>query len=223
MIWKWPLRSLPILPDEPGQFRSIRAEDVHTGVDLYCELGTDVVAVEAGVVVAIEWFTGQHVRTTTGEPASWWNDTRVILVKGASGIVAYGEVTPVEDITIGSCVRAEQTIAVVDTAVLRSFKGRPMVMLHIELYSDLVPDKRSWSPSHTAWWEKGTPCPAHLLDPTPHLVESVLEFQQKFSHPCSSKDFRFDITTYNGTAFRDPAAPSKPSKWWAMWGGSYPS
>ena len=57
--WIWPLTAAPLFPDEPGQFGTRRVEDVHTGVDLYCELGTEVRAVEAGEVVALEWFTGQ--------------------------------------------------------------------------------------------------------------------------------------------------------------------
>lgn len=206
MSWTWPLRDrAPLLPDEPGLFGFERAEDVHTGVDLYCELGTEVVSVEDGVVVAVEWFTGQHVATPDGVPATWWNDTRVVLVEGDSGIVAYGEVSP--RVQVGDRVVAGQTVAVVDTAVLRSFKGRPMVMLHVELYSHLVVDEASpaWAPSHTAWWEKGSPRPAHLLDPTPLLGRGL---------PC------FDLSAYDGRSFRDPSAPSKPSRWWAVWGGS---
>lgn len=202
----WPLKDCtPLLPDAPGCFGEERAEDVHTGVDLYCELGTKVVAIEDGEVVAVEWFTGQHVATPDGVPATWWNDTQVILVRGASGVFAYGEVSAC--VEVGGTVVAGQVIGVVDKAVLRSFKGRPMVMLHLELYSHLKvdPASPSWSPSHTAWWKKGDSKPQHLLDPTPHLG---------VGHMC------FDLSAYDGTSFRDLSAPSKPSRWWAAWGGS---
>ena len=44
--WIWPLKASPILPDEPGLFGAVRKFDIHTGIDLYCEISTDVVAVE---------------------------------------------------------------------------------------------------------------------------------------------------------------------------------
>lgn len=205
MSWHWPLRDrAPLLPDAPGQFGSVRYADVHTGVDLYCELGTEVVAVEDGEVVVVEWFTGKNVAAPDGKPADWWNDTKVVMVRGASGIVAYGEVTP--RVQVGDQVKAGQVIAVVDTAVLKPFKGRPMVMLHLELYERLVRDESapSWSPSHSAWWEKGEPQPGHLLDPTPHLPDGP----------------RFDLSSYDGRMFRDPSSPEEPSRWWAVWGGA---
>ena len=206
--WTWPLKDCtPLLPDAPGTFGEVRAEDVHTGVDLYCELGTEVVAVEDGEVVAIEWFTGQHVATPDGVPATWWNDTQIVLIQGASGVVGYGEIDVA--VQVGDRVVAGQTIGVVNKAVLRSFKGRPMVMLHLELYSQLVRDPASpvWAPSSTVWWAKGETKPEHLLDPTPLLGEGHT---------------RFDLSTYDGKSCIDPFAPQKPARWWAVWGGVCP-
>ena len=199
MSWPWPLKDRePLFPDEPGRFGFERAEDVHSGVDLYCELGTEVVAVEDGSVVAVEWFTGQHVLDPDGNPSSWWNDTQVVLVEGASGIVAYGEVSA--RVAPGDSVVAGQVVGVVDKAVLKSFKGRPMVMLHLELYGAKVPDDRG---SLTTWWDKGTPKPPHLLDPTPLLGPGP----------------EFDLAAYDGRSFCDPQAPRKASRWWSAWGG----
>lgn len=164
MNWSWPLSATPLFPDAPGQFGSERLEDIHTGVDLYCELGTEVRAVEDGEVVAIEWLTGQYVPTPDGVPSTWWNDTKIILIKGASGVVGYGECAPLEGIVVGSQVRQGQRIALVESAVLKSFKGRPMVMLHIELYRELQvqPDG-----THTVWWKLGEDKPANLVDRSP--------------------------------------------------------
>ena len=78
MSWSWPLSSTPLMPDEPGQFGAKRRHDIHTGVDLYCEMGTDVLAVEAGVVTKVVWFTGSQA-PGLGE---WWNDTLAILIEG---------------------------------------------------------------------------------------------------------------------------------------------
>lgn len=60
--WRWPLdplREHP-LPRAPhaGAFGATRRHDVHTGIDLYADEGDAVVAVEDGVVVALEDFTG---------------------------------------------------------------------------------------------------------------------------------------------------------------------
>ena len=56
--WVWPLKDRePLFPDDIGSFEADRANDVHTGVDLYCELGTEVIACEDGVVVNIPWYS----------------------------------------------------------------------------------------------------------------------------------------------------------------------
>jgi murein DD-endopeptidase MepM/ murein hydrolase activator NlpD len=202
MTWTWPLRAPALLPDEVGRFGHVREHDVHTGVDLYCELGTEVVAVEGGVVVAVEWFTGRNVPAPDGQPSDWWNDTMVVLVAGKSGVVAYGEVSP--RVAVGDKVRAGQVVAVVEAAVLRVFKGRPMVMLHLELYDRLLPPDATGS--HVTWWGRGEDQPDGLLDPTCNLG-------------CAPA---FDLAAYDGQAYRDPLAPSKPSRWWAVWGGNPP-
>lgn len=173
-MMRWPLDTENrVLPDEPGQFGAVRRHDIHTGVDLYCELGTSVVAMEPGRVVGVEPFTGAHV---PGEDASpWWNDTWVVLVRGdVSGkIIAYGEVGTIA-VAVGDELEAGQQIGVISTSVLRRFKGRPMVMLHIEVYNDL-PDGYTGSVlvagdvSATVWWKCDEARPARLDDPTPLL------------------------------------------------------
>ena len=69
MTWLWPLKATtPMFPDEPGWFGAVRKSDIHTGIDLYCEQGTQIVAVEDGVVVHIEGFTGPNA----DDPSPWW-------------------------------------------------------------------------------------------------------------------------------------------------------
>lgn len=128
LLWPLPGQS-PLFPDEPGQIGAIREEDVHAGVDLYTGMYQPVVAMENGVVVLVEAFTGAHVRKKR-DRSPWWHDTWAVLVKGASGVIVYGEVRP--------CVATGQRVAAGDVIghvipVLRKFKGRPMVMLHLEL------------------------------------------------------------------------------------------
>jgi murein DD-endopeptidase MepM/ murein hydrolase activator NlpD len=158
MRWTWPLAYSPrVLPDAPGQFGAVRKHDVHTGVDLYAEPGTPVHAVEDGLIVSIEDFTGP----SAGSP--WWLETKAILVEGASGVVCYGELDVAEDIRVGMMVpRAARLGAVLP--VLRKFKGRPTTMLHLELY------ERGTRAS--VIWNLGEERPAGLLDPTSRLLDA---------------------------------------------------
>lgn len=210
--WTWPLSAPPFFPDEPGQFGAERVEDVHTGIDLYCELGTEVRSVEDGEVVAIEWFTGEHVPTANGVPSTWWHNTKIILVKGASGVVGYGECSPIDGLRVGSVVKAGEVVAVVDTAVLKSFKGRPMVMLHLEMYQEL---EAQADDSHTVWWPLGAEKPSNLLNPTFYLLDAAAKGDPGYTPP------RFRMEDYAGVTNRDPNAPCKASKWWSMWGGDW--
>lgn len=177
----WPLCTPDrVFPDPPGRFGAERTYDIHTGIDLYCEPGTLVVAIEDGTVVAVEPFTGAWVLS---DPSPWWNDTAVILVQGKTGVFAYGEVTPGSILVqAGDSVKAAQVLARVEVPVLRQFKGRPTVMLHLELYTGLP-----LQGSATVWWRRGAPCPPRLRDPT-----SVVE-PRATSH--------FELQTYNGERY----------------------
>jgi len=152
--WLWPLKGVPIKgPSPAGCFGYPRKFDVHTGVDLYCDPGQEVVAVEPGTVVTVEAFTGPEAESP------WWNPTWAVLVEGASGVVVYGEVEPL--VVEGQQVAVGMPVGHVLT-VLKKDKGLPMTMLHLEL---MVPGSRS-----TVWWPEGQPQPECLLDPTPLLA-----------------------------------------------------
>ncbi len=157
-MWRWPLPgvSIAVIPreGEPGAFGAVRRHDVHTGVDLHCGAGQSVLAVERGVVVAVEEFTGP----AAGSP--WWLPTRAVLVEGASGVVLYGEVVPEGAMVTGALVAQGDRVGVV-TRVLRHDKGAPTTMLHLELYA---PGVRSG-----VWWRHGEARPEGLRDPTAHL------------------------------------------------------
>jgi murein DD-endopeptidase MepM/ murein hydrolase activator NlpD len=156
--WKWPLPGvncdIPI-DSHPGAFASIRRYDVHTGVDLYCEIGQQVVAVEDGIVVCIEAFTG----ASAGSP--WWNETSAVLVEGKSGVVLYGELQEAKNITVGSTICAGDLLGNV-LRVLKHDRGRPTTMLHLELYKQ---GTRS-----STWWRHNEQKPNALCDPTMFLV-----------------------------------------------------
>ena len=141
-----------------GAFGVRRKHDVHKGVDLYAEDGTKVYPVEDGEIVDICPFTGE----IAGFP--WWENTYGVYVKGKSGIVVYGEITPVGEIRIGSTINKDVCLGTV-TRVLKKDKGRPTSMLHLELH-----DKNHL---HTDTWEVGMPQPEGLLDPTRYLIRSL--------------------------------------------------
>jgi len=164
--WSNPLGKLKLkLPPEHGRFAAVRKYDTHAGIDLYAPHGTEVYTVEQGTVVAIEYFTGPSV----GMP--WWNDTRVILVEGKSGVVVYGEIQEHEWIKVGMKLSASQRIGTVLT-VLKKDKDLPMSMLHLELH-------RHFELSHV-WhsWELNETKPEYLLDPTDKLFPDELTNQQ---------------------------------------------
>jgi murein DD-endopeptidase MepM/ murein hydrolase activator NlpD len=154
----WPIhQSAPLFPDSPGCFGVFRRHDRHTGVDLYCNLGSRIVAVEDGVVVKVEEFTGAEA----GSP--WWNRTQAVLIEGESGVLVYGEVESL--VEVGQKVKTGDIIAHVPTPVLKEFKGRPMVMLHFE--------QMTHGSRETLWWRLEQPQPENLLDPTNLLLETA--------------------------------------------------
>ena len=177
-MWVWPLRNCaPMFPDEPGLFGAVRRHDIHTGVDLYAEKGTEVVAVEAGVVVLVEGFTGPNA----SDPSPWWNDTQAVLIEGASGVVTYGEIDA--RVELGQQVGAGQLVGVIEQSVLRNYKGRPMTMLHIEWQRQGM--------RTSPWWRLDEDQPDGLLDVAPKLLDAAGPNPQ-----------HFDLESYDGRSFR---------------------
>lgn len=140
----------------PGSFGIARHQHVHTGVDLYTAYGTPVRAMEDGKIIQISWFTGPSI----GMP--WWNDTRAVYIEGQTGVFNYGEIQELPTLKVGDAVKAGDLLGYVVT-VLRKWKGRPMSMLHVELYDHGYVD--DWKE-----WKIGDPKPEHLKDPTLYLL-----------------------------------------------------
>ena len=173
----WPLNTeAKIFPDYPGTFSAIRMYDIHTGIDLYCKPGTEVIAMEPGIVVGIEAFTGEHV---PGEHKSaWWNNTFVVLIHGniTNQIFAYGEISSFyKNIKLDAYVEQGTPIGRIDVPVLKNKKQRPITMLHMEQYSEL-PYGYTGSffnigdISATAYWPLNAEKPMALMDPTNTLL-----------------------------------------------------
>lgn len=153
------------LGDHPGSFGFRRKHHTHEGVDLYAPEGTVVRAVQDGLVVKVDYFTGPKV----GMP--WWEETWAVMVEGESGVVVYGEIIPCSDL-IGPTptrteVKAGDPIGTVKR-VLVVDKGRPTSMLHLELRKHGTTD---WS----GWYAER---PENLLDPTAELVHAILRGEE---------------------------------------------
>lgn len=139
-------------PGSPGSFGAVRKHDVHTGIDLYCQPYERIFTVEAGTVVAVEKFTGEHA------DSPWWNNTWAVLIEGESGVICYGEGRFHYYIEPGYEVVEGEDLGVVER-VLKVDKGvNPPTMLHFELYKH--------GTRKTVWWHHGEPQPEELLDPT---------------------------------------------------------
>lgn len=137
-------------PDEQGKFGAVRKFDIHTGIDLYCKPGEPVYAIEDGLWIDDDYFTGPNANP----PSPWWNETSYACVMGVSGIILYGEIEL--NMAGDAAVKEGDIIGWVKT-VLKKDKGLPTTMLHLELYVDYT------SPVE---WKPDDPRPKGLLDPT---------------------------------------------------------
>lgn len=138
-------------PGDAGYFGAIRRFDIHTGIDLYCDDGDPVYAMENGVVVGIEAFTGENA----GSP--WWEDTWAILIEGESGVIVYGEITILPNIEVNDLIDEGQLLGTVKR-VLKKDKGvYPTSMLHLELMEHGY--------HQTYWWIPDQDQPEGLLNP----------------------------------------------------------
>lgn len=162
----FPLRredvAFPKCISKEGSFGHVRKHDVHTGIDLYTRYRAPVFAMEAGVVVSVEQFTGPP-------ESPWWLPTKALLIEGSTGSICYGEVDPRADVVVGLSVAAGEKIAEV-VPVLPQGKERRDIpdhsrfMLHLELYEH--------GTTCSVWWSKGDPQPQNLRDPMPILAQA---------------------------------------------------
>jgi murein DD-endopeptidase MepM/ murein hydrolase activator NlpD len=138
----WPLKNLTpkIVPvNSVGDFAYRRSFYHHPGIDIYCDNNQEVLAIEDGVVVNLEVFTGPMATP----PSPWWNETHSILIEGSSGVLGYCELTPVPHIKTGVHIKAGDVIAHI-TPVLKKDKGNGTTMLHFEQYEFNTREHVTW-------------------------------------------------------------------------------
>jgi hypothetical protein len=164
-VWNFPLKdwtgNIP-LDNHPGAFGAYRKYDRHTGVDLYVSGEEAVFAVEHGIVVAIEDFTGPKA------DSPWWLPTKSIMIEGMSGVVCYGEVEPF-NIFEGDTITTGQIIAHVAPVLYPGKEKYNIVkhsryMLHFEYYKPKT--------KKCVWWHSNNECPTELLNPTVKLLQA---------------------------------------------------
>lgn len=165
LTWIAPIQNCRGIPigNHPGAFGYKRSYYYHTGVDLYCNDGDEVRAVEKGMVVNVENFTGKSLGH------SWWEDTKSVLILGTSGVICYGEITPNNYCQIGFSVNKGQLIGNVKRVLpfgkeRPEFAGHSLSMLHFELY-----DKKT---TESVSWHHEDKRPDNLLDPTEKLLKA---------------------------------------------------
>lgn len=165
ILYENPLNPMPCVPvgEHYGAFGVKRKYDRHSGVDLYCQDGDSVFAIESGKVVEINFFTGILTNTP------WWNDTQCICIEGDSGVIVYGEVTPSKYLDVGIHVYQNEHIAEVKQ-VLKKDKGKPISMLHMMLL------KHGYREVDTKEWKLYEEKPEWLLDPTPILIQAKMTY-----------------------------------------------
>lgn len=147
--------------DHPGSFGFKRTHHWHEGVDLYAPVGAVVQACQDGIFLGFEQFTGE----AAGSP--WWHDTWAAVVDHMSFTAVYGEIAPMAyNIPIGYELKAGDILGAVMT-VLKKDKGRPMSMLHFEMYDREITQCAEWKPEA----EK----PVGLLNPTEYLMSIAMK------------------------------------------------
>lgn len=150
----WVIFLLPVKCIHPftqaGMFGYVRKHDIHTGVDIYCEEGSDIRSMTDGVVIEVIPFTGESV----GSP--WWNETDALAIKDIHGTVyVYGEVDSL--VKVGDIVKDGQVIAKAKQ-VLKEDKGvNPPCMLHLEVW------QTDYQSNYT--WKHSDPVPKGLINP----------------------------------------------------------
>lgn len=150
---------IPVYP-HPGSFGFKRKNHIHEGIDLYAENGDEVYSIEEGIVTNIIAFTGEIA------DSPWWNNTYSVMIKHKDFSINYGEIIPLFNLKLGNKVKAGELIGHVKT-VLKINKGRPMSMLHLEMY-----EKETVKPIKE--WSLNKDKPKELLDPTDYIKSIVI-------------------------------------------------
>lgn len=171
----WPLKEAYIknIPEKPspGSFWEDRTDRFHCGIDLYSPEGSEVFAMEEGVVEAVGI-------ATTPKKIPYWNKTYYIIIRNNSGMFCkYSELGIAlpregdkvqEGQSIGKVglVLNSQKINETSPPYIQKLKDKNPSMLHLELYSkDPIVSHKDYLGGN--WF--GPKKPDNLINPTEYL------------------------------------------------------
>jgi len=128
----------------------------HTGIDIICPPGSEVLAVEDCKVLQIGQFTG-------APDSPQYRKTWFVMVENSGNVAVYGELRKPR-LAVGRKVKTGNMlgfIAMVEWA-RNSLDKNGRSTLHFELY-------KKGTRTIVDWWPKSRPKPSRLLDPTKYL------------------------------------------------------
>lgn len=134
---------------------------ITVGIDIYTNDKEPVFAMEDGIIVHIENFTGPNANPTS----PWWNETFSIMIEGDSGVIGYCELILENNLKINNYVKEGDLLGKI-TPVLKKDKGVGTSMLHLELYIKGTKEHCSWLHEEKK--------PENLLNPRELLEKCVI-------------------------------------------------
>lgn len=182
-------------PTSPANiFAAVRKHDIHTGMDIFTESGTQATSPFDGIVVKMGNFTGNDAEPT---PSPWWNNTQYVVVKHfipafytygelVERFVLYGEIAISPELFVGKNVKEGELLGTI-VEVLKNNKGLPTSMLHVEMYEECPP--------FPAIWNIGERRPTYLCDPHRFLslcyMKNDIDYSSIMNQIC--KDYSINL------------------------------
>jgi len=163
-------RGIPVNA-HPGAFGNARKHNFHEGVDLYGKEGMWVYAINSGVVVSNERFTGPSVGH------DWWLETDAITIKSDTEYFVYGELK--SDLKVGDFVKAGSRMGdlvpvLPPEKIRKDIPKHSNVMLHLEKWNFKYDPVIGWKA-----WTTRDDRPEWLEDPTTDLINILCKAWQK--------------------------------------------
>ena len=133
-----------------SKFGVVRKHDIHTGIDIYCEINDEVFSVLDGTIIDIGIFTGEKVSSP------WWNETGYIEINHGYFYILYGEIKVIPELKVGDKIEKDTLLGNVQKILKKENTKNPPTMIHLEFYS------RYNEPTE---WSLGRDKPQNLLNP----------------------------------------------------------